>query len=453
MNSENTIQATGNFITQKGLALIAKLVASGNELLFSRAAAGTGSTPEGISPEEMDNLNAYQMDADISDYGLENGNAYVTIQISSDKVSAGFLLSEVGVYALDPDEGEILYAYMDVSSDPTYIYEKGSSNRIKFAEFTLYVLIGRVTKVNAYITPGSIITRAELDKDLEKKVTSSGGDVSETESKVTEPSDILEKYPDITAGGGSIKILLGKLLRWVKSLRTDKVDTDDFENHNHDNRYYTELEMNTELEKKVTSNGGDIAATKVGSFTASLSSFPIPAENDTMNVFGGKLKKYLEDIRNTATGACFIGQIVNNCITNNAKLPLSAAQGKVLMDLYTVLNTKLTALETYTAVDITSNIKTAYVQKSATTYAKYLKIGKIVILCLYDFDVKVTSAATSASIPILTGLPPARQAVPQQFRHGENTIRFIISGTSLNLHYCYANETVSVNDFIVYVTN
>ena len=39
------------------------------------------------------------------------------------------------------------------------------------------------------------------------------------------------------------------------------------------------------------------------------------------------------------TGVCLIGQIVNNCVTNNAKLPLSAAQGKVLMDLYTVLNT------------------------------------------------------------------------------------------------------------------
>ena len=41
------------------------------------------------------------------------------------------------------------------------------------------------------------------------------------------------------------------------------------------------------------------------------------------------------------TGVCLIGQIVNNCVTNNAKLPLSAAQGKALMDLYTVLNTNL----------------------------------------------------------------------------------------------------------------
>lgn len=35
------------------------------------------------------------------------------------------------------------------------------------------------------------------------------------------------------------------------------------------------------------------------------------------------------------------GQIVNNCVTDNAGLPLSAAQGKVLKDLYTQLYSDL----------------------------------------------------------------------------------------------------------------
>lgn len=48
-------------------------------------------------------------------------------------------------------------------------------------------------------------------------------------------------------------------------------------------------------------------------------------------------------MRNVKAGfklAVYAGEIVNNCVTNNASLPLSAAQGKVLMDLYNVLNTK-----------------------------------------------------------------------------------------------------------------
>lgn len=94
-------------------------------------------------------------------------------------------------------------------------------------------------------------------------------------------------------------------------------------------------------EGKVDSAGGDIAATKVGSITASTASYPVPAANDTVKVGFGKIVKFFGDIRNWMTGVCLIGQIVNNCVTNNAGLPLSAAQGKVLMDLLTKLNSDL----------------------------------------------------------------------------------------------------------------
>ncbi|ENY93500.1 hypothetical protein HMPREF1093_03576 [Hungatella hathewayi 12489931] len=55
----------------------------------------------------------------------------------------------------------------------------------------------------------------------------------------------------------------------------------------------------------------------------------------------GKLSTTFSNIKAAFKGACLIGQIVNNCVTNNAKLPLSAAQGKALMDLYTKLNSDL----------------------------------------------------------------------------------------------------------------
>lgn len=49
-------------------------------------------------------------------------------------------------------------------------------------------------------------------------------------------------------------------------------------------------------------------------------------------------------IRNLKAGLQFVlhaGQIVNNCVTDNATLPLSAAQGKVLKDLYTQLYSEM----------------------------------------------------------------------------------------------------------------
>ena len=57
----------------------------------------------------------------------------------------------------------------------------------------------------------------------------------------------------------------------------------------------------------------------------------------------GKLSTTISNIKAAFKGVCLIGQIVNNCVTNNSKLPLSAAQGKELMDLYTVLNSNLAA--------------------------------------------------------------------------------------------------------------
>ena len=80
----------------------------------------------------------------------------------------------------------------------------------------------------------------------------------------------------------------------------------------------------------------------VKTLDAITTEFPVPVAGEKPKTFLGKVKKFFEDTKNWMTGVCLIGQIVNNCVTNNAKLPLSAAQGKVLMDLYTVLNTKIT---------------------------------------------------------------------------------------------------------------
>lgn len=183
MANENTIQATGTFITRKGLNLITKLVAAKGTLSFSSAAVGTGKPPEGYSPDSMISLSSYKMDAEIADYGIQEDKAYVTMQVSSDQVEEGFLLTEVGLYATDPDEGEILYAYMDISTDPTYIYANGSANRTKYAEFTLYVLVGTVEKVTAAVTPGSIITK-ETFKASNLPVTDTHGIMGDSGSTV-----------------------------------------------------------------------------------------------------------------------------------------------------------------------------------------------------------------------------------------------------------------------------
>ena len=70
----------------------------------------------------------------------------------------------------------------------------------------------------------------------------------------------------------------------------------------------------------------------------------VPAATDAINQMKSKRKLgvLLSNIKAAFKGACLIGHIVNNCVTDNAGLPLSAAQGKVLKDLYTQLYSEMT---------------------------------------------------------------------------------------------------------------
>lgn len=124
-----------------------------------------------------------------------------------------------------------------------------------------------------------------------------------------------------------------------------------------------------ELDKdKVDSIGGDTADTLVSAFDASSDSFPVPAAKEKARTRWGKMKKFTEDFRNWMTGVCLIGQIVNNCVTDRTDLPLSAAQGKVLMDLYTVLNTKLINKSITATYDIPD-------RDGVSTDSDYISIG------------------------------------------------------------------------------
>ena len=148
------------------------------------------------------------------------------------------------------------------------------------------------------------------------------------------------------------------------------------EDANH--RFATDTEK-TSWNGKVDSDGGDIANTKVSEFAASSTQWPVPAAGESPKTLWGKVKKFTEDFKNWMSGVCLIGQIVNNCVTNNANLPLSAAQGKVLMDLYTVLNAKQIEISS----QITShNHDDRYYTKSGAYESFYFKTASQASNCI-----------------------------------------------------------------------
>ena len=75
--------------------------------------------------------------------------------------------------------------------------------------------------------------------------------------------------------------------------------------------------------------------------TEDIKSFP---DFLTKFVTGNKVAVTLRNLKAGLQFVLHAGQIVNNCVTDNAGLPLSAAQGKVLKDLYTQLYSDSQAL-------------------------------------------------------------------------------------------------------------
>lgn len=111
--------------------------------------------------------------------------------------------------------------------------------------------------------------------------------------------------------------------------------------------------IDAELKKRPAASGGDLSEMTVKTLEEVKTEFPVPVAGESTKTFLGKVKKFFEDTKNWMTGVCMLGQLVNNCVTNRSDLPLAAAQGKVLMDLYTQL---------YSDMNMRYNPDTDYIQ-------------------------------------------------------------------------------------------
>ena len=153
-----TVYEDGNYLTEKGRALIAKLMASKLEIEFTRAAVGSGTIPEGLAPKDMTDLAKWEAPGLISDISTPvPGEAQTVFQVFSRDVETGFLASEGAIWAKDPDEAEILYTYIVIANSPEWIRAANDPVQ-KFAEFTCINIVGAV-KVNlTEINPEAIAT-------------------------------------------------------------------------------------------------------------------------------------------------------------------------------------------------------------------------------------------------------------------------------------------------------
>ena len=91
------------FYTERGLALAGKL-AAGTKLTITKVTAGSGETAESAAA-----LSQEKQTLTVGAAAAEGNQATLHATLAEAYASADYALAELGVYANDPDEGEILY--------------------------------------------------------------------------------------------------------------------------------------------------------------------------------------------------------------------------------------------------------------------------------------------------------------------------------------------------------
>ena len=109
------------YITNKGKSLFAK-VQSGTVLNFTKVKLGSGDYGS-QNPENMTSLVKEEFTGDITAVVADSSNqvARISVRFTNAEVLDTVYVEEIGLFANDPDEGEILYAYASAGTKGDYI--------------------------------------------------------------------------------------------------------------------------------------------------------------------------------------------------------------------------------------------------------------------------------------------------------------------------------------------
>lgn len=170
----------GVFPTNKGRALHAK-AQTGTQLNFTRLAVGDGSL-SGQAIAEMNSLVHEVKSIPITKTKvLPGGIASIGGILSNQGLATGFYWREFGLFAQDPDVGEILYCYGNAAALAEYIPAGGGADILE-KRINIEAIIGSASNVTANINQSLVY--ATLD-DLNSKVDKVAGKQLTTEDYST----------------------------------------------------------------------------------------------------------------------------------------------------------------------------------------------------------------------------------------------------------------------------
>lgn len=157
-------------ITQKGLALQAKLIA-GNTLAITKVQIGAGYVTPGLLMQQTAVTDAKETMTQVASITYpEQGKCAVKINYTNDSVTTGYTARQVGFYATDPDEGEILYFIAQAESGQGTVVPSITEMPGYSAEWTFYFQYGQADNVNVTVDPSNTVSQGEMESYIKQYV-------------------------------------------------------------------------------------------------------------------------------------------------------------------------------------------------------------------------------------------------------------------------------------------
>lgn len=154
-------------LTKDGLALLAKAQAGKTKIQITKAATGSGTYTDSEDLTDRKELKSKKQELTINNQEIRNISTVVLkIIISNKELAAGYEIKEFGVYAQDPDKGEILYS---IATSKTSDYMPAYNNVIP-SVLTMYYYLEVSNAENVTINMAGALALATDLAALEERV-------------------------------------------------------------------------------------------------------------------------------------------------------------------------------------------------------------------------------------------------------------------------------------------
>lgn len=156
-------------MTTAGLALQAKLV-QGTTLTITKAESGSGTVSVADLPSQTA-VTSPQQELDFRSVTAQDENtAAMVCYLVNDSLTTGYTATQIGIYAEDPDDGEILYFICQAATGEGTDIPSSAEMPGYTAEWTFYFAFGQADSVNVTVSPANTVSQAQAQQMIDDAI-------------------------------------------------------------------------------------------------------------------------------------------------------------------------------------------------------------------------------------------------------------------------------------------